>query len=1574
MLAQAAQEAELGLQKAQARRAVASELSELRALIAEANAPGPGAGAVGVGEPSAASKAADAEATPATRQPQADGELLTTAKVEMMVAAALEAREASLRAQLEEQYEEERVAVAERDRARAETAATVTELLTAQAIEDALAARIHEEEQQRLHFERGQLAQAAMAASGPASAQNLTQPIVQRPAGTQAAAARVTSIVVALDLVIGLGRDFAGRAFACRVNWICSGLMPTCESSSLAATAPPAAAAAAAAAVRTTDSGEHAVFRSAMPTELAIPQPAPAAGTQSQNGGFAGSTRCLGWTDGQKRRLDMVPVQAATFLVLEVLEVQPGAELQAHGDERQQPRTRRASVMSIVDDDDNDGSDTGRGGGGAGGSNQGKVVAWTALRLFGRPKLPKHAGASSRAEIGARISERGNQEPSGEATATAGAASSVPDLVLRSGRMRLPLVAGAAPADATKVSKAALQSAVLLPGASLHFAVADTKASDRLSEAHPDQASRAQQLTDTAWVYRDVLRMVPLLEFTNGASDALGSLRPGEAAARRAGPSPETAARQQDAPSSDARDRWVRAAAAVVPEQLPASSSVSQSRHQARRASAAFAASAAATAAMSELETSHTRRGSESTVPAPGPLTESGLLSKLAPVAEPGIPEPLLPTGMPSVIEPLTADDDPPWIAASMPRAARLTFGPDDGFDVYVDRAVFCPDNLGVSKVVFKAMDDSYNVVGDPMEKSAGLDCSLIRPEFNAYAAFRPGVAVHTSPQAQTAAGAALFMADDTPATMHDQHGAQSRRRGGFSSSPVPGAASGLNPADDPETGAPSDWDWNPTLTMVFRVDGLDAHTHKLHAAGYAVLNVFTTDAPDLDERGFPRHTGSTQPNAATPRSRWRLNAGAFQIPLHMGPPDRRNQPMSGTVLEDSNINRVPCATLLVRIVKVPKASQLPSLARSPEDPLVLAGMCLDRASVEPRAWVATGLDVPAPEYAAGQYDSTRCVPREAEVRVYPRRSLLDAPTLRQAISLFAAEKEDGSPIKGLEDIPSTDAGEAELEAWLDTKLDDLPLSMLDFRYICPYVRSDGFSVCIDGVSNSPPNQIVRVACCPIAGARESVPPLLQPEAAAESSSLRRAGHPAAADNDSSGVIPLETGAAASAPSWIEVGEQARHRVPESESDDATFGPATPWYVCKSTNWLSPRTLQAFTDDFVTFHEEFEPTTCMLFQVFAGEVFAGGHSLQLEQVGWGVMPVFDKRGEGYTRRGAFVVPVLAGKKTPDWLIERLRADPGGIDRLVHELVAGTTSERDAPRPLLVPPGEPVSILVRIQDGQFQSMIPVPTTKYSTSLAPKPVRTRFKLSSRMAFHKEQLRLAASLPRSLAPADAEELLVRSVRSVIQGRAPSNGVFTVRRAGPGAATAATVAAARDAAIGAVRATNALGGHARRAADAGQTRPQQSDLDDMRQSQSRRVEEQVVRHLPEDRAGAEMASGPAQVVPQQASPFGGAQSQQDAAQYGIRDYASSISDSYGPEDSIPDDGGPRAAAAAAPTGATRPVAAPSVVVQSPPSHVPQQRAVPNAHEPTPAAPSAHRVRNTSRRGMHTATRQQTS
>lgn len=146
---------------------------------------------------------------------------------------------------------------------------------------------------------------------------------------------------------------------------------------------------------------------------------------------------------------------------------------------------------------------------------------------------------------------------------------------------------------------------------------------------------------------------------------------------------------------------------------------------------------------------------------------------------------------------------------------------------------------------------------------------------------------------------------------------------------------------------------FNCTATLLFRIDTLDASTLQCAGVGYAALRVFCTK--DRAAISLPN-----DPSAY-------VNTGKFQLPLYAGRVQTGGT-FNDTVLADG-MPRIPCASILVRIVAAPKSSDgLATLS------------CTDVAESD---WASLGVMVPAPDYSSGQYDGKLCQPNADELMCY---------------------------------------------------------------------------------------------------------------------------------------------------------------------------------------------------------------------------------------------------------------------------------------------------------------------------------------------------------------------------------------------------------------------------------------------------------------------------------------------------------------------------------------------------------------------------------------------------------------
>jgi hypothetical protein len=150
---------------------------------------------------------------------------------------------------------------------------------------------------------------------------------------------------------------------------------------------------------------------------------------------------------------------------------------------------------------------------------------------------------------------------------------------------------------------------------------------------------------------------------------------------------------------------------------------------------------------------------------------------------------------------------------------------------------------------------------------------------------------------------------------------------------------------------------FNPTGTLVLQVVGVDSSDQALRVVGYALLAAFSEpDQPTVQP---------ADPNA----QEYRLNAGHFQLPLYQVPPAAGGPNGDLTAAKCDGMPRVPCATLLVRVL--PAAKGAGGLAT------------LQAADVPEEEWAAAGLLVPMPKYDEGAYVNSGCLPSSAETALY---------------------------------------------------------------------------------------------------------------------------------------------------------------------------------------------------------------------------------------------------------------------------------------------------------------------------------------------------------------------------------------------------------------------------------------------------------------------------------------------------------------------------------------------------------------------------------------------------------------
>ena len=91
------------------------------------------------------------------------------------------------------------------------------------------------------------------------------------------------------------------------------------------------------------------------------------------------------------------------------------------------------------------------------------------------------------------------------------------------------------------------------------------------------------------------------------------------------------------------------------------------------------------------------------------------------------------------------------------------------------------------------------------------------------------------------------------------------------------------------------------------------------------------------------------------------------------------------------NLDKIPCASLLVRIFKAPV---------SPDGHMVLS-----KASVPEKDWHTTGVVIPTPSYGAGNYNTEMCLMTELEQTLFTlRQERVDQPVKIKALELMQAQ------------------------------------------------------------------------------------------------------------------------------------------------------------------------------------------------------------------------------------------------------------------------------------------------------------------------------------------------------------------------------------------------------------------------------------------------------------------------------------------------------------------------------------------------------------------------------------------
>lgn len=195
------------------------------------------------------------------------------------------------------------------------------------------------------------------------------------------------------------------------------------------------------------------------------------------------------------------------------------------------------------------------------------------------------------------------------------------------------------------------------------------------------------------------------------------------------------------------------------------------------------------------------------------------------------------------------------------------------------------------------------------------------------------------------------------------------------------------------------------TATILLKIFGVERDSLQLFNVGFSLLNMYI----DVETRAQPEPTSTNE---------YRLNRGAFQLPIHPGSPDLAQE---FSVRSYASLPRIPCATVLMRIGS--------TLEISPDPPAYLDEV----------------------------YDSSRCIPTEKEIGMYEElQTRLTTNTYRLVLSEINDSWTLTSDAEALQFIES----KFKKPSASDT-IDDL-----NYSYICKYVPKHGLFAAIDGAQN----------------------------------------------------------------------------------------------------------------------------------------------------------------------------------------------------------------------------------------------------------------------------------------------------------------------------------------------------------------------------------------------------------------------------------------------------------------------------------------------------------------------------
>lgn len=237
---------------------------------------------------------------------------------------------------------------------------------------------------------------------------------------------------------------------------------------------------------------------------------------------------------------------------------------------------------------------------------------------------------------------------------------------------------------------------------------------------------------------------------------------------------------------------------------------------------------------------------------------------------------------------------------------------------------------------------------------------------------------------------------------------------------------------------------FNCTCTVLVRIDCLDASTLQTCGVGYAAIELFCSKNRELLR-------APSDPGA-------HINTGSFQLPIHGGIVPRTTTGFCRTTL--SNNPKLPCASILVRIVEAPKSSD--GLAT------------LSCSDVPDTSWAALGLKIPAPAYASGVYDGVACEPTQDDIICFAARQTnsrgspgASTSSVQSVVSRVLSSNSSHSYPPLPDGLGVT---EQVIQNWVESLLGgaDAVGALLDYSFAVPYSPETGMWLNVLSLHNVP--------------------------------------------------------------------------------------------------------------------------------------------------------------------------------------------------------------------------------------------------------------------------------------------------------------------------------------------------------------------------------------------------------------------------------------------------------------------------------------------------------------------------